>query len=386
MSNSVKKRETFYLAGYDPRGARHYYNLYKKEAALQSEINGIKMDISSRKRTGKHMQSWHIESQSDEGVTHTNYNFLEWDDIIRKRWNSTTLSIFKDLYYYMKTYMFTGLIVKFGKLSPNQMGPAFFPVLYLFLAVLFSVLIWSFTDSLLSAYLPMYVSVLISLIPAYLFIQQSIKFGEKIAVFWLLRIYVFSAKYVFEVMDTLHKRMDSFASDIISAIKNVDENDTDEVLIVGHSVGSILAIPVMARVLASSDLPKESLAKVSILTLGECIPLVSFLEEAKDFKSDMKSIALREEIVWLDYTAPIDGACFPLLDYYKHSGVDEQGPVYLSPRFHTLYEKENYEKIKKDKYLTHFLYLMATDIEGVYDYFKMTAGTERLLSFHKKGK
>ena len=83
MKNHVNRREVFYLSGYDPRGARYYYGLYKKEGALQSKVNGLHLDMSSRNRTAKHVQSLEIKASSKEGETRTNYHFLEWDNLIR---------------------------------------------------------------------------------------------------------------------------------------------------------------------------------------------------------------------------------------------------------------------------------------------------------------
>ena len=56
-------------------------------------------------------------------------------------------------------------------------------------------------------------------------------------------------------------------------------------------------------------------------------------------------------------------------------------PRYLSPRFHTLYTKETYASLSRDKYLAHFLYLMATELEGNYNFIKMTAGDRRLCDY-----
>ena len=111
---------------------------------------------------------------------------------------------------------------------------------------------------------------------------------------------------------------------------------------------------------------------------------MSFITKANAYHEDMKILASVESLCWLDYTTAIDGACFPLMDYYKHSGidiVDSKKPLYLSPRFHTLFSKENYAKLRKNRYLTHFVYLRATDYAGVYDFFKMTAGHQRLCSY-----
>ena len=86
---NIKNREVFYLSGYDPRGARYYHGLYKKESAKQAKVDDVKIVVSSGKRSSKHQQS-----------TQNNYHFLEWDDIIRKRWNSTLLSLFLDFFFY----------------------------------------------------------------------------------------------------------------------------------------------------------------------------------------------------------------------------------------------------------------------------------------------
>ncbi|HIH2115695.1 TPA: DUF829 domain-containing protein, partial [Campylobacter coli] len=44
-------------------------------------------------------------------------------------------------------------------------------------------------------------------------------------------------------------------------------------------------------------------------------------------------------------------------------------PPFLSAKFHTLYEKNEYKKIKRDKNKAHFLYLYSPHIKGSYDFF-----------------
>ena len=383
----MRKRETFYLAGYDPRGARQYYNLYKKEAALQEKVNAMHMDITARKRSDAHMQSWQITSSSkiDENLfsTHTTYHLLEWDDLVRKVWKKNMLSLFKDLLYVLQRYVFTGIIFKYAKRAPTQMIAAFYPVFYLFTALYLSYLLFSFFFSFLSLYLHVLLSLCFSFVSAYALMRFFLFLGNKMAVFWLLRIYLFALKYVYEEDSALEERLEAFAKNIRNTLLASGKNAVDEVLIVSHSVGTIIAIPIMAKVL-QAGLSKEALSKVSIMTLGECIPIVSFLPNAYEYHEQMSSLASAKSLCWVDYTTPIDGACFPLMDYYQHSGLEieeHKKPLYLSPRFHTLYTKEHYAALRKNRYLTHFIYLHATDYAGAYDFFKMTAGHQRLCSY-----
>ena len=116
MNNSVKKRETFYLGGYDPRGARYYYNLYKNE--ISSSRNNIEFNVWSRKKENTHIKSIFIEAKSIDNTlkTETNYYFLEWDDIIRKTWSPHILIFIMQFFTYLKTYVFSKFILKTFKL------------------------------------------------------------------------------------------------------------------------------------------------------------------------------------------------------------------------------------------------------------------------------
>ncbi|MEA2048013.1 MAG: hypothetical protein U9O64_06135 [Campylobacterota bacterium] len=380
MSNSIKKRETFYLAGYDPRGTRHYYNLYKKEAPLSSKINGMTFTLSPRKKETAHIKSCTIEAQSIQNEqrlhTRTNYYFLEWDDIIRTTWNPSIFIFIMQFIHYLKAYMVSTFIFKIYRLYLRQLKPLLYPIFYLFVTFLIALMIVQGINALLSLYLSTFVSLGIASVLAVLFVRFSILLGRKLAVFWILRIYIFSESYAHTERKDIEKRLKHFASYIVKRVNRMETEEIDEMLIVSHSVGTILMIPLLAEMLKS--LKQEDLDKISVVSLGGCVPLVSFLDDVETYKKDMETLT-QYEFSWLDISSPSDEICCPLLDYYDYSGIDkksDRGPHFISPRFHTLYERSHYEKLQKDLSLMHFLYLMAPQKEGAYDYFKLTAGHE----------
>ncbi|HIP51719.1 MAG TPA: hypothetical protein EYG94_06485 [Campylobacterales bacterium] len=377
MKNQVKKREVFYLSGYDPRGARYYYNLYKKEGAFQSKVNGLDLDFSSRKRTAKHVQSWEIKASSKEAETTTNYNFLEWDDVIRLEWKKSTLSLVLDLIFYVKAYLLSGAFRKYSKNFPYQMVSLFYPVVYISLVVIFSLVSGWFLFEWLEVKYSLLLSISLSFFLVNTLVYLALLVADKMALFWLLRIFVFSARYVYSENSRLEERIEYFSREIIKSLNKLETNETDEVLLVAHSVGAILMIPVLAKILKEID----STIEISVLTLGECIPLVSVIPESTTFKEDMKYIAEQKNITLLDYGTLIDGACFPSLNYFTDISVDmphKENFEFKSPRFHTLFSKNKYKEIRRNKYLAHFLYLMSSELKGEYDYFKMTAGHDFL--------
>ena len=367
----VKKRIVYYLSGFDPRGVRHYHTLYKEHAHKQTAINGIVCTVSSRKKIHNHLYQWEIDAVDNGVNVHTAYRFLSWDDIIRNEWSSGMVSYYKDLMYCIIAYIFNGLVFAFAKASPKQMLAAFYPVIYLLGAMLTAI----YTGILLYQWWGGWISVLPSMAISVGILLLFERFGNQIGVFWLLRIYAFSVRWGKCEVRSIEERIDHFAQEITNTLKESD--DVDEILLISHSVGTILAVSVLARALEKVG----NWDKFAMVTLGECIPLVSFQPQARQYRAELGRIAQQKDLLWIDYTAPIDGACFPLHDFMKSSGImSDKGttPHYLSPRFHKLFDKITYQKLRRDWYATHFLYLMSTEKSGEYDYYALTASSDSI--------
>jgi len=383
VNEYVKKREVFYISGYDPRGARHYHNLYKEELAKQCKRDNLDIRVSKRSNLRAYQKKW-IVFNNNEHQTTTNYYFLEWDDIIKKGWKKSLLDLYIDVISFIKTYLLSGLIFKFLKESPVQIVAGLYPLFYLLLTLFLAIFLYLKGSEILLLFgIDRALAYTLSLTFLVATLIASKKIGDKLAVFWLLRIYIFSPKFAKSKEQELNRRLELFATYIADSIKNMKKNGVDEILIVSHSVGTILTIPTLLKAL--DDLDEFDKDRVAIVTLGECIPLVSFQKEANLYRKQMLELA-KKGLLWLDYTTPIDGACFPLLDFYKSSNVEVKlgkKPIYLSPRFHTLFSKESYSKIKKNRYLTHFIYLMATEFKGHYNFFYMSAGSNYLKDTYK---
>lgn len=376
MDNNIKNREVFYLSGYDPRGYRYYYSLYKKNAKLQNKVNNLDLQISKTKNIDKHIVSCEITNNKN---THTIYNFLSWNDIVKENWAEGFLSNFLDTLYFIKMYLFSGIFVRFTKESKEQLIAGLYPLLYLMstLSILsyFSYKSYEFALD----YFPVYLSIFISFLIFFLGIKLIDTIANKIAVFWLSRIYAFCARWSENKISKVDDRVEHFAKHIFERIKETNSKDK-EFILSAHSVGTILAIAIANSVIKKCIETNIDYSNFKLLTLGHCIPLVSFQRKSKNHKKVLEDLGKTKNFIWLDYTAAIDGACF-CVDPIKSSGINREkdcGPVLMSPRFFKLFKKENYKKIKKEKYKAHFLYLYSTELSGNYDYFDMTAGNKAL--------
>ena len=149
---------------------------------------------------------------------------------------------------------------------------------------------------------------------------------------------------------------------------------------VGHSSGAHLAVSLVA------DLVREGApdggAVLSLLTLGQAIPMVSVLPRAGRLRGDLALMAGQTRVPWVDVSAPGDGCSFALCDPPAVTGVAPPGarwPLVLSAAFsHTLSDAAR-ARMRWRFFRRHFQYLCAFDRlppgdPSAYDYFAVTAG------------
>ncbi|EAJ5687155.1 DUF829 domain-containing protein [Campylobacter lari] len=371
MDKLCQKRDVFYIAGYDPRGYRHYYAMFKKNLAEQNTLLNYDYTLS------KAQVNIYPFCQIQTPYTSTSYTFLSWNDIVKKNWSEGIKDALSDCYSFFRIYTITGLFLKFGKESPHQLITGYYPFFYVLLSLIFT-LVCAFGSLFYLQNFHIILGILAFVLSLVFLPKMLYKLGKKLAVFWIARICSFCANWEKNSQGELELRMDDFARVIFEKLKENANDKNYELILSAHSVGTVLCINVLAKVLRKCEDENISFENLKVLTLGECIPLVSYQKRSFEFRKDLEYLGSKN-LIWYDFTSIIDGACFAQVDFIRTSGVKTQfSPKYLSAKFHTLYKSKDYKKIKKDKYKAHFLYLFATQIQGVYNFFEFIIGKNKL--------
>ena len=107
------------------------------------------------------------------------------------------------------------------------------------------------------------------------------------------------------------QRLDIFAGEIAEA---VNKSKADEVVIVGHGFGAVLAINVLGRALARDGALGSHGPRVALLTLGASLPVVGFNPEAKGFRNRLRQLASAPDIDWIDVQSRDDILSFAPFD------------------------------------------------------------------------
>ncbi|EAJ6142753.1 DUF829 domain-containing protein [Campylobacter lari] len=371
MDKLCQKRDVFYIAGYDPRGYRHYYAMFKKNLTEQNTL--LNYDYTLSKAQVNAYAFWQIQTP----YASTTYTFLSWNDIVKKNWSEGIKDALSDCYSFFRIYTITGLFLKFGKESPHQLITGYYPFFYVLLSLIFT-LFCAFGSLFYLQNFHIVLGILAFILSLVFLPKMLYKLGKKLAVFWIARICSFCANWEKNSQGKLELRMDDFARVIFEKLKENVNDKNYELILSAHSVGTVLCINVLAKVLRKCEKENISFENLKVLTLGECIPLVSYQKKSFEFRKDLEYLGSKN-LIWYDFTSIIDGACFAQVDFIRTSGVKAQfSPKYLSAKFHTLYKNKDYKKIKKDKYKAHFLYLFATQIQGVYNFFEFIIGKNKL--------
>lgn len=354
------KRKIFYIGGFDPRGVRFYHALYREAAERWSERTGMVLTVSGRRAVSPIRTDWTIDNAADG--THAAYCFLRWEDLVRRAWIKSPVML---AWRAARTY--GGLLGHFDLAMARSVpsGPIktlFYPPVF---SVLLPLLIGLVPFLVALAWLPWWAALAIG---AVLGVAGATPLLKKLHTPWLLRFFTFNAETGGGATDPLmNERLDAFAAEILAEV----DGDWDEVLLVTHSNGSILAVPLMERILAARGGAMP--ARFALVTFGQSIPLILCRSDAKGFKERLRSVG-RGDFRWFDIGSPPDGAGFHGVNPMALIGAETRPRiVHLNPRFYKFYDPATYHSGLADKYEIHFDYLRVGDRVSPLDYPSLTA-------------
>ncbi len=364
----VKRRRVFYIPGYDPIHPRRYRELYRKESARQAEISGY--DIGLKPKATKGPYGWHVAASINGQAVETDVEVLYWADIVRDSMDQGIVSTYLQLVRTAWGYIGSGALWRLMRLRKGPVIAALYPVVFLLVQLGLALCVaWAIGRALALIH-PWAAWAGLAAVPFVLnwFRKQDNKFFA----YYLMHDYAYSARSKGANPPELEARMAEF-TDIIAEALNID---ADEVLVVGHSSGAHLAVSILSELIRQGRVPADGPA-LNFISLGQVVPMVSFLPKAERLRDDLRFLSERDELFWLDVTAPGDGCAFALCDPVHVSGVateNSRWPLVISAAFTQTLSPARWKELRWRFFRLHFQYLCAFDRPTDYDYFQITAG------------
>lgn len=379
---TVRHRRVFYISGFDPQGPRRYYQLYRDESQVQADISGYEIDVSPLVyEKGAAAAHWSAQLREGGMLTEADVVMLRWDDIARS-WMRMSLPatyklMMKTWWRYVGSGAFWALTGIRSLSTWVGMYPVIAMILYFVIAVwngLFGV--WAFAGI---SGLPLWACSPVFMIVFYGLMRATRMLDDQLLVYYLMCDFGFTASHSKGEAPEIEARIDEFSARVYA---EWSKGDCDEVLIIGHSSGGSYAASVAARVVAMGA-DKRKGPHLSFLTLGQTIPMLSFLPGAVRLRDELRALGKAEEIDWIDVTSPADGGCYALSDPVGVSGVappmkERRNPKVISATFWEAISPEMKARLKGRWFRIHIQYLCAFDRPIDFDYFRITSGPIRL--------
>ena len=155
--------------------------------------------------------------------------------------------------------------------------------------------------------------------------------------------------------------------------------DTTPCLVVGHSLGAVLAVDVLDEALKRQDVTRP----LGFLTLGSSILKIALHSKAHGLRARVAALAKAPQVDWAEYQALNDVMNFYRSDPLKVLGLGGKAPVVRLVRFRSMLEPSYYKSIKRNFFRLHCQFISGNDRRSRYDYLMTICGPFGLMALAK---
>jgi hypothetical protein len=374
------------MQGYDPRGLAEYFRMFQREFDSTCELYGLTGEIGDTDEDAKRFTTtWNITTNGDGWQVDTRYMFLRWDDIISEDLIRPVWWKIVQMYRTIGVAILNGAFRRMLRADWRFGLFAFLPLVLITLWILLGSFIGVLCMSLVATLgAPEIVSRIVGAVTGV---------GGFASLLWLTEPITMLLHRCDEAATTdqlinrkrndVEQRMDMFARNVVNA---VTASKADEVVIVGHGLGSVLAIDVLGRALVRDPQLGEHDLRVRLLTLGANLPVVGFDPEAKWFRNRLRQLAVAPDIDWVDYQSRDDVLNFcPFDPVAGHDIVleddERENPHVVVIGFRDLWNPDGFSLRRWRFFKAHSQYLLANERLGAaFDYYLICCGPLDLLT------
>lgn len=376
---TVKRRLVIYVQGYDPRGLAEYYRMFRREYRRTCELYGLSGEIGRAENDPERfITTWNVETKGDGWQTATRYLFLRWEDIIRQDFARPAWWKIVKMYRAYFHSLLNGVVMRFTTAHWR------FGLFTLYPFVVMTA--WACLGALAGLVVTKLLLVLGAPVVSARLVGVVAGLGSFASILWLTErktylLYlcddcVSTYQFVNRHRPDWEERMEAFAGYVIDAVR---QSDADEVVIVGHSSGSFLAVEVLDRALTHDPELGRHGPKVALLTVGGNLPIVGFHPQAQWFRDRLRRLAIAPDIVWVDYQSRHDVMNFwpfdPIAGHGIVLGPERRNPQVVAVNFRDLLVSEGFDRRRWSFFEAHFQFLRANERLGAaYDYYLICCG------------
>lgn len=380
----IRRRRVLYVHGFDPATAERYRRIMARSGAERDNAPPVLSQVAQMSDVS---EGWRITSDASGERVETVFEILRYEDIVRQ-WQGRPLPkrLLSGLAGWFG-FIFNGGLKRVFSVAKGPAGLFFYPVMmlaaFIGLGVFSGRMVGEAAEAFLNA--PDWASQVGRAVGALIGLYLSVRLERAFFTHLMLALFDFLFKVAKEEFPAgrLEMRIELFAHRITECVNSAKGKKVDELLVVGHSLGGLVAVRALARAMEQDIDLTGGRAKISLLTLGSVSGYVSCHGGvgADRFASDVGRIASDEDLTWVDVSAPRDWFSFGLVDpllLIEEPPVDARSPRVISAKFGKASPDPEDRRTRFRAMGLHMKYLAAPDQEGGFDFLSVVSGEQSL--------
>jgi pimeloyl-ACP methyl ester carboxylesterase len=383
----ITRRCVIFLSGYDPQGPQGYYALFGSQLKRACALWHTKFTLGSLVIKSADIASWTVTMVGSNWQVMTQYDFVRQENIINANCAEPIIrQIFRGVRW-MLDDLVTGTTFRVFRAN-WQFGMHHLVLQLLLLAWIATsmaagMLAWYIARHRLAVATPIGVGISVAIVFAIFMILRPL------ANRWLVIRVNNHWPYLREFGRGEASCFDRPIEIGAARLKElVNANDADEVVIIGHSGGALLAQCMVARALElDPDLGLKG-PRIVLLTIGSITPAVAFHPRALKIREIIRRLAMEPSINWIECQSRKDALNFwgfdPVAGVGIQLGPERCNPLVWQVRFRDMLSPEFYRKLRWKFFRLHFQYIMANHMRAPYDYFMLIGGPVTIMEWAKR--
>lgn len=189
--------------------------------------------------------------------------------------------------------------------------------------------------------------------------------GDKIFMSYLLDDWSAAYDRIYQRNDKLLQRRKAFAQALKDKLENTD---ADEVVVVGHSLGTVPAIEALADIQREHPhlLQKQP---VSLLAIGSCLLMIALHPRAQSLREDVRVVLNESPVFWSEFQVLTDIIHFYGSEPARDLKIATNNPPLINRiRFKNVHSAGRYKRSKGNFFLMHLLFLRGAEKKNFYDF------------------
>jgi hypothetical protein len=373
----VRRRHVYHLAGYDPVDCGAQFRRFARQLEIFKRTWSIEATLSPLEQSADRTRAWWtINARGADWQVDAVHEVLSWDDIVQADFpRPTALRLCKAALAYAD-YIVTGTMFRYFRANHRYVIFFLIPVLQIFLFVAMAVL----GSRLLLQFLPLAgaSAIAVAAVTALLIFIGLLRWpGRRWRVEQMLDDWICAREYLYGRRRDIDERLDRFAQEIV---RRSGEAGLDEIVVVGHSLGAMLALDLLDRALSRDGNAHRHVARrgpvLCLLTVGATIPKFALHPAARHLREVIARIAAGP-IAWAEYQTRDDIISFYKFDPVALRRIGERlagNPVIRRVQVHQMLSPPTLARYRRNYLRLHYQAVMANDQPAHYDYFLMVCG------------